>query len=172
MCSNGRTGLQYKFSSPWCLKVTKEIFGYLFHLCQLVIELAFLHTIHFAWNLVTVKNLGVFLVVGLLVCVLNCVQLFATLWPVASQAPLSLEFSRWEYWSRLPFPTPGCLSNPGIEPWLLCLLLGKRILYCCATWKAHLNYIEYLSFGQIYKHNSTYYLRTPLLPEKIFIQNL
>ena len=35
---------------------------------------------------------------------------------VARQAPLSLEFSKQEYWSRLPFPSPGDLPNPGIEP--------------------------------------------------------
>ena len=35
---------------------------------------------------------------------------------MASQAPLSMEFSRQEYWSGLPFPSPGDLPNPGIEP--------------------------------------------------------
>jgi len=37
-------------------------------------------------------------------------------WTVAHQAPLSMEFSRQEYWSGLPFPSPGDLPNPGIEP--------------------------------------------------------
>ena len=41
--------------------------------------------------------------------------LFVTLWTVAHQAPLSMGFSRQEYWSGLPFPTPGDLPNPGIE---------------------------------------------------------
>ena len=40
----------------------------------------------------------------------------ATLWTVAHQAPLSMEFSRQEYWSGLPFPSPGDLPDPGIEP--------------------------------------------------------
>ena len=40
----------------------------------------------------------------------------ATLWTVASQVPLSMGFSRQEYWSRLPFPTPGELPHPGIGP--------------------------------------------------------
>ena len=44
------------------------------------------------------------------------VQLFATPWTVACQASLSLGFSRQEYWSGLPFPTPGDLPHPGIEP--------------------------------------------------------
>ena len=40
----------------------------------------------------------------------------ATLWTVAQQAPLPMGFSRQEYWSGLPFPFPGDLPNPGIEP--------------------------------------------------------
>ena len=40
----------------------------------------------------------------------------ATSWTVASQAPLSMEFSRQEYWSGLPFPSPGNLPYPGIKP--------------------------------------------------------
>ena len=44
------------------------------------------------------------------------VQFFATSWSVASRAPLSMGFSRQEYWSGLPFPSPGDLPNPGIKP--------------------------------------------------------
>ena len=40
----------------------------------------------------------------------------ATLWTVACQPPLSMGFSGEEYWSGLPFPTPGDLPNPGIKP--------------------------------------------------------
>ena len=47
---------------------------------------------------------------------LSRVQLFATPWTIAHQAPLSMGFSRQEYWSGLPFPSPGDLPNPGIEP--------------------------------------------------------
>ena len=47
---------------------------------------------------------------------LSCVRLFATPWTVAHQAPLSMEFSRQECWSGLPFPSPGNLPNPGTEP--------------------------------------------------------
>ena len=46
---------------------------------------------------------------------LSRVPLFATPWTVAYQAPLSMEFSRQEYWSGLPFPSPGNLPHPGIE---------------------------------------------------------
>ena len=47
---------------------------------------------------------------------LSRVRLFVTPWTVAYQAPLSMEFSREEYWSGLPFPSPGDLPHPGIEP--------------------------------------------------------
>ena len=47
---------------------------------------------------------------------LSHVRLFVIPWTVAYQAPLSLEFSRQEYWRGLPFPSPGDLPNPGVEP--------------------------------------------------------
>ena len=52
------------------------------------------------------------------VCVesLSRVQLFVSPWTVAHQAPLSMGFSRQEYWSGLPGPPPGDLPNPGIDP--------------------------------------------------------
>ena len=43
-------------------------------------------------------------------------QLCLTLWTAAHQAPLSMGFSRQEYWSELPRPPPGGLTDPGIEP--------------------------------------------------------
>ena len=46
---------------------------------------------------------------------LSCVQFFVTPWTVAQQAPLSMEFSRQEYWTGLPFPPSGDLPNPEIE---------------------------------------------------------
>ena len=49
------------------------------------------------------------------------VQLFATLWTVAHQASLPMGFSKQEYWSRLPFPPPGDLPDPGVEPTSLAL---------------------------------------------------
>ena len=54
----------------------------------------------------------------MLVCahVFSCVRLLVTPWTVAHQAPLSMELSRQEYWSRLLFPPPGELPHPGTEP--------------------------------------------------------
>ena len=54
------------------------------------------------------------------------VRLFATLWTVALQAPLSMEFSRQEYWSGLPCP-PGDLPDPGIVSCISCI--GRQVLY-------------------------------------------
>ena len=47
---------------------------------------------------------------------LSRVRLFATPWTVAHEAPPSMEFSSQEYWSGFPFPSPGDLLDPGIEP--------------------------------------------------------
>ena len=47
---------------------------------------------------------------------LSHVRLFATPWTVTYQVPPSMGFSRQEYWSGLPFPSPGDLPDPGIEP--------------------------------------------------------
>ena len=49
------------------------------------------------------------------------IRLFVTPWTVAHQDPLSMEFSRQEYWSGLPFPSPGNLPNPGIKPRISCI---------------------------------------------------
>ena len=58
----------------------------------------------------------VYTVHGCVLCRFSCVRLCATLWTVACQVPLSMGFSRQEYWSGLPYPPPGNLPNPGIEP--------------------------------------------------------
>ena len=51
-----------------------------------------------------------------MLCRFSCVRLFETFWTVTHWAPLSLIFSRQEYWSWLPCPSPGDLPHPGIEP--------------------------------------------------------
>ena len=53
---------------------------------------------------------------GVCVCTLSHVWLFVTLWTIAHQAPLSMGLPRQEYWSGLPFPPPGDIPDPGIEP--------------------------------------------------------
>ena len=64
----------------------------------------------------------------------SCVWFFVTLWTLALQAPLSMGFSRQEHWSRLPFPPPGDLLNPGIEP--LSPGLAGRFFTTSTTWEA------------------------------------
>ena len=56
---------------------------------------------------------------------LSNVRLFATPWTVAHQAPLSMGFPRQEYWSGLPFPFPGDLSDPGIKATSSALAVGS-----------------------------------------------
>ena len=74
------------------------------------------------------------LVVCVCLCVFSCVRLY-TLWTIACQAPLSMGFSRQEYWSGLLFPLPGTLPNPRIEPHLLPALAGE-FFSTSATWEA------------------------------------
>ena len=70
---------------------------------------------------------------------LSCVQLFVTPWTVAYQAPLSMELSRQEYWSGLPFPTPGNL--PRDRTHVSCIsCIVRWILYYCTTWEAIYTY--------------------------------
>jgi len=72
------------------------------------------------------------------VCVLSHVQFFETPETVALQAPLSVEFSRQEYWSGLPFPPPGDLYHPGIKPASPASpALAGRFFTTSATWEAH-----------------------------------
>ena len=67
------------------------------------------------------------------------VWLFATAWTVALQAPLSMGFSRQEYWRGLPGPPPGDLADPGIEPVsLMSPSLAGRFFTISASWEARL----------------------------------
>ena len=69
---------------------------------------------------------------------LSHVQLFATLWTVACQAPLFMGFSRQEYWSGLPYPPPGDLPDPGIEPMTVTSsALAGGFFTTSATWGAY-----------------------------------
>ena len=62
----------------------------------------------------------------------------AVLWIIATQAPLSLGFSRQEYWSGLPCPLPGDLPNSGIKPAsLMSPVLASEFFTTSATWEAH-----------------------------------
>ena len=91
----------------------------------------------------SVKLLSVLLIctsVVLLYCAPNHfsrVQLFATSWSVVCQAPRNMEFSRQEYWSGLPFPSPGDLPDPGIKVGSLTSpALAGEFFTIRATWEA------------------------------------
>ena len=75
-------------------------------------------------------------------CVLSCfsrVRLFATLWTVAHEAPLTMGFSRQEYWSGLPCCPPGDLPNPGIKPMSLASSALAGVFFTTsATWEVWL----------------------------------
>ena len=58
-------------------------------------------------------------------------------WTVALQAPVSMDFFRQEYWSGLPFLSPGYLLNPGVKPMSLASLLAGRFFTINAIWEAH-----------------------------------
>ena len=67
----------------------------------------------------------------------SCVQLFVTLWTVACQMPLSMGFSRQEYWSGLSFPPPGDLPDSGIKPTsLMSPALAGGFFVTSTTWEA------------------------------------
>ena len=83
---------------------------------------------------------------------LSCVWLFATLWIAACRDPLSMEFSRQEYWSSFPFPTPEDLPDPGIKHTSLASpALAGRFSATSATWETPLNlsvsvYLKWVSY--------------------------
>ena len=84
----------------------------------------------------------------------SCVRLFSPVWTVASQAPLSMGFSRQEYWSGLPFPPPGDLPDSGIEPEsLMSPALAGRFFTTDATWEPNFLYARYHMCTHTHTHN-------------------
>ena len=83
-------------------------------------KLAYIHIFLILANSLLFSILGEHLIITLKCFVYlvlkSCPTLFSTLWSVARQTPLSTGFPRQEYWRGLPFPSPGNLSAPGIEP--------------------------------------------------------
>ena len=87
-------------------------------------------------------------------CVLGHIShvgLFATPWIVAHQAPLSTGFSRQEYWSGLPCPSPGDLPDPGIGPMSLSLVLqlAGGFFITSTTWEAQISVSSSIKWGVI-----------------------
>ena len=85
-------------------------------------------------------------------CMLNYVWFFATPWTPAQQAPLSMGFSRQDYWSRLSFPPPGDLPNPGIEPMSPASPSLQANLYLWATWASKVTLKEMITNHPAYEN--------------------
>ena len=88
---------------------------------------------------------------------LSGVRLFVTPWTIACQAPLSMEFSRQEYWSMLPFPTPGNLPNPRIKPISLAspALAGRLFLTALPRKPNTIYYHLYVKSKKMNEYNTT-----------------
>ena len=93
------------------------------------------------WNIIWIQQRVKSLTCATIdVSVLSHVWFFLTLWTVARQAPLCMRFSRQEYWSGLPFPTPGDLPYLKMEPKsLISPALAGRFFMTSTTWEACYN---------------------------------
>ena len=95
----------------------------------LKIRFGFLHPPFFSYF-----HFLIYLVRACMLSHFSCVRFLATLWTIVLQAPLSMEFSRQEYWSGLPCPLPGDLQDPGIEPESLTVpALASRLFTTIST---------------------------------------
>ena len=81
------------------------------------------------------------------------IQLCTTLWTVACQAPLYMGFSRQEYWNGLPFPSPGIVPNPELEP--MFPALAGRFFTTYSTCEAWFNVLESTKYFRL---RITYFL--------------
>ena len=120
---NGFTCIYWIFCAKFCMWITA------FNACENVL---------FLWEKDELWELWIHLHIHSLCAQLfSCVLLFATLWTVVHQAPLSIEFSRQECWSKLPFSTPG--GSPQPRDWTHISCISRWILYHCATWEADIS---------------------------------
>ena len=116
-CHSGFIELRFYFGQRSCLDLTFLSYRQVSIFRILEWEIRILSIFRYAWSHVDLKIHLIFLIwKKVKVKSLSRVWLFATPWTVAYQASPSMEFSRQEYWSGLPFPSPGDLSDPGIEP--------------------------------------------------------
>ena len=131
-----RAGI-YLFGEIWCLR--SEICSiWIYNLCYKSAWINFLIYLIavFIWFQKWHQNIIKHVCCAVLSC-FSRVQLLVTLWTVVCQAPLSMGFSRPEYWSGLPCPPPGDLPNSGIElAFLMCPAMAGWFFTSSATWEA------------------------------------
>ena len=108
----------------WAYLVSPGCFPY-FKVSWLISSLNYIYNVNFPlpcniiyrfWRLGCGASMGRGILYSACAQLFSHVWLFTTPWTVAHQAPLSMEFSRQEYWSGLPVPSPGDLPDPGIKP--------------------------------------------------------
>ena len=125
-------GKEMKLSFSTSLKTLSLRFGLALVYRGQVFSISFSHIYFFSHNLSALGNPNpssfVYLLLQnlLYMCTFNCVWLFCNPWTVTHQAPLSMELSKQEYWSGLPFPSPGDCLEPGIKA---TSCIGRWILY-------------------------------------------
>ena len=91
-------------------------------------------------------------------CTLSLIQLFVTPWMGAHQAPLSMEFSRQEYWSGVPCPPPGDLPDPGMDQTGVSCIGGRRFkLSHQGSPRWSLEVLKY-AFSCLLPHHTTYFI--------------
>ena len=135
----------YCFSSPWACPMYLGQPGVLFILPEVLTPVLrssfvlFLRAFPFLvfqpppfWTLFSYSKLPD---VNHVLSCFSCVRLFVAPWSVTCQSPLSLGFPRQEYWSGLPFPPPGDLPNPVVEPHVTSPALVGRFFTTSATWE-------------------------------------
>ena len=104
---------------------------------------------------------------------ISCVQLFAALWTVACQTPLSMGFFRQEHWSGLPYPPPGDLPNPEIRPEsLISPALAGGFLTTSAIWEAQRTFYFSLLFLEYRTKSCPKQYGLNLLSNSILLQEL
>ena len=129
------------FNSKWCLNCLIFIVAPDFHFCFLdtLLSLPTSLPIRKCYNKICKASSLKHITFCLLCAVLSYFRLFATLWTIACEAPLSMGFSRQEDWSELPCLSPGDLPDPGIKPVSLAspVLAGDSIPLHHLGWEGH-----------------------------------